>query len=435
MAPSLARICVIRQGYYPLDPRVRRQVDALLRAGHEVEVICKRRPDEPALQHDGPLVVHRIRIAGRRSGQINYLAQYGAFFVVAAALVATLHVRRRFDLVQVSTMPDSLVFAAIVPKLLGARILLDLHESMPEFYAVKFGTGLRHPIVRLIARIEQAAIRFADIAITCTDQMRLAYESRGAPRGKVQVIVNSADESEFDPGRYRPAKGPKGEFTLICHGTVERVYGIDTIVRAVALLREEIPGLRLEIYGEGTAVPEIRSLISELQIGDRVDLLGRFVPIDELVEAIANADAGVVAMRRDLHRDLTHCNKMFDYIAMRKPAIVSRTRSVEAYFDDSSFAMFESGDERDLARAIRDLHSNPDLRGRLADHAAAVNEPYRWPRQRKLYQGIVQGLIGKGEGQAKDDSMPAETPVAPTGSNRPGEPALPISDQPRRHLA
>jgi glycosyltransferase involved in cell wall biosynthesis len=432
---SPARICLIRQGYFPLDPRVRRQVDALLRSGFEVDVICKRRPDEPALERHGPLVVHRVPIAGRPSGHLNYLVQYGAFFVVAATLAASLHVRLRFDLVQVSTMPDSLVFAAFVPRLLGARILLDLHECMPEFYAVKFGTGLTHPVVRLIAGIEQAAIRFADAAITCTDQMRVAYESRGTPRHKVQVIVNSADESEFDPSRYRPAKRGTGEFTIICHGTVERVYGIDTIVRAVALLRDEIPGLRLEIYGEGTALPEIRSLISELQIENRVKVSGRFVPMDVLVQAIANADAGVVAMRRDLHRDLTHCNKMFDYIAMRKPAIVSRTRSVEAYFDDQCFAMFEPGDERDLARAIRELYLNPELGTRLAEQAAAANEPYRWALQRKLYQDIVRSVIGKGDGLEVGDSKPTETGVAATGSTRPGESAMPISDQPRRHLA
>ena len=393
---------MIRQGYYPLDPRVRRQVDALLGAGYEVDVICKRRADEAALQREGPLVVHRVRIASRRAGHLNYLAQYGAFFVFAAVLTAILHLRRRFDLVQVCTVPDSLVFAAIVPKLFGARVILDLHECMPEFYAVKFGAGMQHPVVRLIAWIEQAAIRFADLALTCTDQMRDAFVSRGAPADKVLVIVNSADESEFDPRRYPASPPSNGEFTVICHGTVERVYGIDTIVRAVSLLRDELPGLRLQIYGEGSALPEIRSLVSELELGDRVSVSGQFIPMDDLVKAIASADAGVVAMRRDLHRDLTLCNKMFDYIAMRKPAVVSRTHSVEAYFDDACFEMFDGGDPYDLARAIRELHSDPSLRIRLAERAAAANEPFRWPHQRKHYQDIVDRLIGK-EAVGPDD--------------------------------
>jgi glycosyltransferase involved in cell wall biosynthesis len=111
------------------------------------------------------------------------------------------------------------------------------------------------------------------------------------------------------------------------------------------------------------------------------------------VQAIANADAGVVALRRDIFRDLTHSNKMFDYITMRKPVVVSRTASVMAYFDETCFQIFDAGDERDLARAIRELHADPGLRDRLVDRAAEVNEPYRWPHQRQRYQEIVRTLM------------------------------------------
>lgn len=403
-----ARICLIRQGYYPLDTRVRREVGALLLAGYEVEVICLRLPGEARFERQGQVTVHRAPIGHSRGGHINYLLQYGAFFLVATVMVAWIHLRRRLDLVQVNTMPDSLVFAAIVPRLMGARVLLDLHECMPEFYAVKFGTGLSHPAVRLIAWIEQAAIRFADHTITCTDQMREAFESRGAPKDKIGIIMNSANEDEFDPRRYAPAKRVSGEFRIICHGTIERIYGIDTIVRAVGLLRNEIPGLRLDIYGDGYALEEIRSLIRDLDLFDRVHVAGRFVAVQVLVQAIAAADAGVVAMRRDIFRDLTHCNKMFDFITMRKPAIVSRTRSVEAYFDDSCFQMFTAGDEQDLARAIRELYADPQLRDRLVRQAARANEPYRWPHQRRRYQEIVHGLVRNHSSDAIGDARLTE---------------------------
>jgi glycosyltransferase involved in cell wall biosynthesis len=394
---------LIRQGYYPLDPRVRREVDALVRAGHEVEVICLRRPDERRFESQGLVTVHRIPIPTRRAGRFNYVIQYAAFFTVASVLVAVLHVRRRFDVVQVNSMPDSLVFSAIVPRLLGARVLLDLHECMPEFYAVKFGVGLRHPAVRFVAWMEQAAIRFADQVITCTEQMRSAFVSRGGQPDKIDVILNSSDEDEFDPGRATPSTPVPGELRLICHGTVERIFGIDVIVRAVALLKDEIPGLHLDIYGEGSALPEIQTLIIELGISDRVYLSQRWVPLDQLVRAITDADVGIVALRRDIFRDLTHSNKMFDYITMRKPAIVSRTGSVEAYFDESCFQMFTAGDERDLARAIRELHDDPELGQQLVSRATHVNEPYRWPHQRQRYQEIVDRLVaGRARGSVTE---------------------------------
>lgn len=396
----MTRICVIRQGFYPLDPRVSREVLALEGAGCEVEVICLRRDDEPRRERIGNVTVHRVSIASRGSRRVRYLFEYAAFMVASAWLAGVLHVRRRFHLVQVNSMPDTLVFAAVVPKLLGARVLLDLHECMPEFYAVKYEVGMRHAAVRMVSRLEQAAIRFADSVITCTEQMREAFEARGAAQDKIAVVMNSANEELFNPDTQPSERRSAGEFRLICHGSIERIYGIDTIVRAVALLKDEIPGLRVQIYGEGSALGEIRDLIRELQLQDRIYVAGAFVSMPELLHAIAAADAGLVAMRRNIFRDLTHCNKMFDFISMRKPAVVSRTRSVEAYFGESCFQMFTSGDEVDLARAIKELHRDPGLGRRLVLEAQRANEPYRWPHQREIYLGVVGRLTTSAAGDA-----------------------------------
>jgi glycosyltransferase involved in cell wall biosynthesis len=382
------RVCVIRQGYFPLDTRVRREVHALADAGHEVDVICVRRPGEPRRERRGPIRVLRLPAPLRRTdGAVRYIAQYAAFALMAGGVAALLHRRRRWDVVQVNSMPDALVFAAAVPRLRGARVVLDLHECMPEFFQVKFGVGPRHPAVRLVAAAEQASIRFADRVITCTEQMRGAFVARGADPGKIDVVLNSADEAVFDADRYRPAAGDG--FTLICHGAIERSYGHDTLLRAVALARERIPELRLDVYGDGTFRPQLEHLAADLGLDGCVRIRDGWAPIEELVEAIARADAGVVALRRDAFRDLTHANKMFDLIAMRTPAIVSRTRAVEAYFDDGCFAYFDSGDERGLADAILALHADPELGERLARRAAAVARPYRWEAQREIYRGVI----------------------------------------------
>jgi glycosyltransferase involved in cell wall biosynthesis len=383
----MARVCVIRQGFFPLDTRVRREVHALADAGHEVDVICVRRPGEPRRERRGRVRVVRLPAPLERTdGALRYVIQYAAFAIAAAVVAAALHARRRWDVVQVNSMPDALVFAAAVPRLFGARVVLDLHECMPEFFQVKFGVGPRHPAVRLVAAVEQASIRFADAVITCTEQMREAFVARGARADKIEVVLNAADEAVFQPRRHRR----NGHFTLICHGAIERSYGHDTLLRAAALARDDVPGLRLAIFGDGTYRPELERLASDLGLHDCVRISDGWAPIEQLLEAIAGADAGVVAMRRDAFRDLTHCNKMFDFIAMRRPAIVSRTRAVEAYFGEGCFAYFESGDERGLAEAIRALHRDPELRDRLAARAAAVAAPYRWPRQREIYREVIE---------------------------------------------
>ena len=164
---------------------------------------------------------------------------------------------------------------------------------------------------------------------------------------------------------------------------MEERYGLDTVIRAVALLRPELPGLRFEIFGQGSYLPALEELARELGVEDSIYFSRQFVSVPVLVGAIAAADVGVVAMKRDEFRDLTLCGKLFDFITMRKPVIASRTRSVEEYFDDSCLRLFTSDDSVDLARAIRDLHADPELRRDMVERAAVANEPYRWPHGRQ----------------------------------------------------
>jgi glycosyltransferase involved in cell wall biosynthesis len=388
----MARVCIVRQGFFPLDTRVRREVHALAGAGHEVDVICVRRPGQRRRERLGRVTAYRLPLPLQRSdGRGRYLVQYAAFGLAATLLCSLLHLRRRWQVVQVNSMPDALVFAAAVPRLLGARVVLDLHECMPEFFAVKFGVGAGHPALRAVAAAEQLSIRFADLVLTCTDQMRERFVARGADPAKIRVVLNSADEDIFDAGRHPPAPRRPDRFTVICHGAIEESYGIDTLLRAAALLREDVPGLRVEIFGDGTYRAEAARLCDELGLDGSVRVSDGWAPIEQLVAGIAGADVGVVALRRNAFRDLTHCNKMFDFIAMRRPAVVARTRAVEAYFPESCFAMFESGDEHDLARAIRSIYDDPELGERLVAEAAAVSAPYRWERQRELYLREVAG--------------------------------------------
>ena len=388
----MARVCIVWQHRILAETRVGREIEALAEAGHEVDVICLRGPGEPRFERTGPVTFRRLS-QHRLGGFARSVAQSVAFFAVVTLLLTVRQVRRGYSVIQVNSVPDTLVFAAIGPRLFGARIVLDLNEPMPEFFASRFKIGLGHSIIRAIGRLEQASIGFADAAMTCTTLMRDAFISRGAPHAKLHVVHDGADERVFKADGRPAGDGPEERFTLICHGTVEERYGLDTVIRALALLKPELPGLRFEILGHGSYLPALEELARELGVSDSVYFSRRFVPAPVLIEAIAAADLGVVAMKRDAFRDLTLCAKLFDFITMRKPTIVSRTRSVEEYFDDSCLRFFTSDDATDLAGAIRDLHADPGLRRDMVDRAAMAGEPYRWPHERQRYLGIIEGEI------------------------------------------
>jgi glycosyltransferase involved in cell wall biosynthesis len=389
---DVARVCILRQYYYPQDQRLRNQIDALLGDSIEVDVICLRRPGQSRLERKHGLRIWRLPLGHDRGGTLSYLIRYGVFFVMAGVLVTSLHFVRRYKLIAAASIPDALVFAAAIPKLAGARVVLDLREAMPEFFATKFNVGMTHPMVRLIAAFEQASIRFADLAITCTEQMRQRFIERGADPGRIGVVMNSADESVFSAEGFPPAARAPDRFTLISHGSIEERYGLDTAIRALARLKDEIPELRLAIYGEGSYQPDLSRLALQLGVEDRVDFHG-YVALDLLLRAIAQADAGLVAMKKDVFRDITHCLKMFEFVSMHKPVICSRTRAVEECFDDDALLYFDADDDVDLARAIRRLHASPQLGAALVARATIANARYRWPRQREIFLSLVRPLL------------------------------------------
>jgi glycosyltransferase involved in cell wall biosynthesis len=390
-----------------LDPRVRNQVEALASVGFDVDVICMRRPGEPKCEQDGRITIRRLPLSDRRSGKLGYIAEYSMFFALAMFSATVLFLRHRHEMVVVHSLPDALVFAAAIPKLLGAKVVLDLHECMPEFFATKFCVEAKHPAVRAIAWLEQMSIRMAHLTITCNEHMRQRFIHRGADPARIAIVMGSADEKRFRPRALSPRRREPGQFTIVSHGTIDERYGLDTAIRAVALLKEEIPELRLEIYGEGPQEPELRLLARHLGVKDRVSFSG-VVRLDRLLNAIDEADAGLVATKRDAFRDLVLCLKMFEFVSMRKPVICSRTPAVQACFDEKSFLYFDAADERDLARAIRQLHANPHMAERLIACATAANESFRWPRQRELYLLLMRQVVAQ-----RSPGLPSSDAPAP----------------------
>src|SRR5438477_4269437 len=117
----MARICIISHSHYPYDARVSRQARALAQAGHEVDIICLRYEDQPFFQRSGGVSVYRLPIGRLRGGKLRYLFEFFVFQAATTALAGALHLRRRYSVVETTSVPDWLVFAVLIPKLLGAR--------------------------------------------------------------------------------------------------------------------------------------------------------------------------------------------------------------------------------------------------------------------------------------------------------------------------
>jgi glycosyltransferase involved in cell wall biosynthesis len=380
---------MIVDNYYP-DIRVERQARALVRRGHEVEVICLRADGEPKRDTVDGVRLHRVPIRRQRGmGLRSQAVEYVSFLVYAAALVTLLHQRRPFDVVQAHNVPDFLVFAGAVPKLRGARLLLDLHDLMPEFFASRFGGNMRSAPVRAVQLQERLSTGFADHVLTVTDLWRQTLIERGLDPRKVDVVMNLPDDGLFV--RRTPRSAGRGPVTIIYHGTLTHRYGVDLLVRAFARMARS-PDDRLIIHGRGELLPELEALVAELGLGAQVRLSTELLPTAALPELIAEADIGVVPNRWDVFTDGILPTKLMEYAALGIPAVVSRTAATTAYFDDSMVRYVPPGDVDALAAAIAQLADDPAGRTELARNAQGFSDGHRWEVEADRYVDLVEKI-------------------------------------------
>jgi len=387
------RICFVSQRYYPGDARLQTAIQALQAADFAVDMVCMRGRGQPTIGHDAGVTIYRIpSLTRQRAGKLRYVVEYASFLVPAFFLLALLHLRKRYKLVYVTNLPDALILSALIPRLLGAKLVFDIRECSPEMFADRFKARPGGRLMKLMIGIEQMSIRMADLAITCTEQMRQAVIGRGADPAKVAVTLNVGDAAK-DPILPDPTEDTSREFRIITHGTIIKRYGHEVLVRAMAHVVREAPVAHLTILGRGQLQPELEQLVATLGLRDAVTF-GGFVPDDELFRQLRQSHVGVVPLLRTVESDLVHTYKMFEYIGLGIPVVISRTSAVEAYFDDTMLCYFESGDDRGLADAIIDLYRNPDKRYQLAKNALRLYEQQYSPtQQRAMYRSLIQGVL------------------------------------------
>jgi glycosyltransferase involved in cell wall biosynthesis len=378
------------------DFRVERESRALLAAGWEVDVVCLAEPGEPAVELVDGLTLHRLPVRRRRGEGIRVqLTEYVSFLVRSAIKVLSLDRSRRYASVQVHNVPDFLVFAGLGPRLRGARLVLDLHDLMPEFFASRIGGNLDHPLVRLVRLQERLSCAVADRVITVTDLWRDVLGARGIAPRKLSVVMNLPDPGlipRLAPDAER--REPDGPFTVLYHGTLTHRYGVDVALQAVADVRRD-HDVRFVIHGRGEALDDLRALATRLGLDDAIEFSTRFMPTGDLPVLLARAHVGVVTYRRDVFTDGILPTKLLEYAAMGIPTVVGRTPAVERYFDAESVQLVDGEDVASVAGAIRELVGNPLLRERLSRNARAVAERHTWPDEAARYVRQMEELTAR----------------------------------------
>jgi glycosyltransferase involved in cell wall biosynthesis len=384
------RICMVTYSFYDLDTRVIQYAQALTARGDTVDVLALRREADPYFEVVNGVNVYRIQLRNVDERlKFDYLFRILRFLFASAAVLAKRHFSKPYDLIHVHSVPDFLVFAAVVPRLLGAHVILDIHDILPEFYASKFGAASDSLLFRILVWVEKLSIAFSDHVIIANHLWQERLVSRSVPPGKCTAIVNYPDPRIFFPRAKRPGDG---KFFILYPGSLNHHQGLDVAIRAFARIAEQAPTAEFHIYGEGPEKPSLVRLTDQLGLAGRVIFHG-LRPAAEIAGVMAEADLAVVPKRASSpFGNEAASTKIMEFMAVQVPLIVSRTKIDTFYHNDSRVKFFESENENDLASSILQLWRDPELREHLVAGATQYIEQNSWQVRKQEYLSLVDHL-------------------------------------------
>jgi glycosyltransferase involved in cell wall biosynthesis len=291
--------------------------------------------------------------------------------------------------VHVHNPPDFLIAAALIPRLLGCRVIFDIHDLSPDMFNMRFD-GARGAQVadRLLRAVERWATRIADGVITVHDAYARELVRRGVPPEKLTVVMNSVDERSLPA----PVLASNQGFRVVYHGTVTPHYGLELVVEAVARLSSPVPDIRLDVYGAGDAVPAARDRASALGIAERVRFTDRYIPHAEVLECVRSANVGVIPNLPTQLNRFALSSKLFEYVVLGVPVVSADLPTIREHFADDEVRFFRAGDGDSLAEALLDVASNAAAARARAKRALKRYEAYRWPPNAAKYAELLDRI-------------------------------------------
>jgi glycosyltransferase involved in cell wall biosynthesis len=392
------RICLVYQAEFPPAERIEKMARTLASVGHEVVLLCNNYgKHKHGRERVGGLDIARVRPTSR-SRTINKILKFPVFLnpLWIAELIAIIR-RRRIDAIQVIDVP--LAPAALaVGRTFGIPVIMDMWENYPE--ALK-GWAKRDWKVRVFKnpavarRVEKFVTPRCDHVFVVVEEQRERLITEGVAPERISVVTNAIDVDLFTGGSEptgTPLDDDADVYKLLYVGFITVERGLDDIIRALRLIKMQGLPVRLYIAGSGNYEPELRALARSEGVAEQVRFTG-FVPFEKIQFYIAQSDLCLIPHVRSKFIDTTMPNKLFQYMLMGKPVLVSDAKPLARVVSECACGfVFESGRPESAAAAIRaayDARNDASLGERARQ---AVLEKYTWDRAARPLVDYYSGL-------------------------------------------
>jgi glycosyltransferase involved in cell wall biosynthesis len=385
-------ILMIAYTNYETDPRVIRAAEAAVDAGFAVDVIALSRAGQPAEELTRGVRVFRVRQERYRGGsRVGYVRAYLGFFCRCAWLSTKMFVKQRYQVIHVNNMPDVLVFSVIIPRLFGAKVLLDIHDPMPETLSAKYAGTHGNSLYSFLLWLEQLSVAFANKTVTVNAAVKDGILLKhGYHADAIKVITNFADDRIFRPMVPQPIEK---HVRFVFHGTILARYGLRTLVEAAAKVSNR-DGIHIRILGEGDFSATLKDLIKIHNVEDIVEFVNRVYPVHEIPGILADCHVGLVPLDITPISDQALPLKLLEYTCLGMPSITVRSTAISYYLRPDECMFYAPGDSTALARLLDHVAEEPKRLDEYRTRLAGARERMSWSREKEKYVGLLHELAG-----------------------------------------
>ena len=374
------KICILFQADYPPEPRLARTVKSLLATGHQVELFCDNRNQRvPEETIDGIRIVRVKKTAAKLPG-VGRLLGLPVFWNPLWLSQFLEFVRRgHFDVIHVINLPLA-PLALLAGRYFKTPVIYDMYENYPAAIRIWKPPGLFNRIFRNAAAAEildRWCVRHADHIVVVIEEAKEYFKKIGVDENKISVVHNTVDLRAF---HYQTIHGEivqryRENFTIVYTGKISPERGLETAIQGMPFITRHIPNAKLVIVGGGPSETGLRKLVSDRKI-QHVEFTG-WVDEKLLRSYVEAADVCIVTQPSNPFIDTTMPNKLFEYMAVGKPVVVSDAKPLARVVRECQCGeIFSSGSSESFAKAICSLYANGQMRGENGKHA--VLKTYNW---------------------------------------------------------
>ncbi len=389
-------VCIARMAFFKDNPRLIRSANLYKQMGYCVDVICLKYENESSCEIIDDINIYYMPLKKDRKNKLTYLLYYFKGIILGSFYISFLYFKKKYSLIQIHTLPDIFTISAIIPKLLGVPILVDLHDPMPEQFLAKYNNK-KSLWIKVLKFFEIIPGKMGSCFITQNDNYRRLYISRSFPKDKIKTIHNSPDERFLDYSKQLNFNLDnlvynKKYVNIIYTGELTKRHGIYRFISLFPSLVHNFHNLRLHVIGFGEEKPKILKFINEHNYEKYIRIYN-LLPYYEISKIILKSDIGLICSLNDEFFNYNVPNRLFEFALLEIPILMTKTLGVLDYVDENDVFFFDIKNVHSIIESINlILEDENELKSKIESCYKKISK-YSWNIEKNYYKKIITNLI------------------------------------------